>query len=132
LGIKLLLALPRCRVFSFKDYMDAERENKNLNREAAQELLAEAWLEFWSGKQTAYESDIRRDKIRRVLERLSQADREYFLKEEEGEDSRLAKIREQAKAIARAGKKNTVSSGKRLHIRRQKAAGRGINPKRIS
>lgn len=113
--------------------MDTEREKdkKPLSRETARELLAEAWLDFWSGSRTPHDSDIRNGRIREVLEGISPADREYFLKEREGQDSELAKIREEAKAITRTGKTDTPSAGERLHARRQKAAKRGVNPKRI-
>lgn len=125
--------LPNHRVLFLEGQMDTEREEdkKPLSRETARELLAEAWLDFWSGSRTPHDSDMRGDKIREVLERLSPADREYFLKEEGGGNSELAKIREQTKAITRTGKKDAPSAGERLHIRRQKAAKRGVNQKRI-
>lgn len=114
--------------------MDIEREKgnrKTLNREEAREQLAQAWLTFWSGSHTPRDSEIRNRRVRGVLERLSPPDSEYFLHMEEGKDSPLAGIREQAKTLARAGKKDILSTGEKRHIRRQKAERRGTNPKRI-
>lgn len=116
-------------------FMDVEREKgdrKPLNREEARKRLAEAWLNFWSGSRTLYDTGIREDRIDGVLERLSPSDKEYFVNNEEGQDSELAKIREEAKMLARTGKKGTLSAGERIHIRREKAAKRrGTDPKRI-
>lgn len=111
--------------------MNTERESKNLSRDEARELLAEAWFDFWSGRRTSNDSDIRNGRIREVLERISPTDREYFLKEEGDQDSELAKIRGETKIISQMGKKDTLSAGKRLHVRRQKAAKRGVKPKKI-
>lgn len=114
--------------------MDIEREKddrKTLDREEAREQLAQAWLTFWSGSRTPRDSEIRNRSIHGVLERLSPPDSEYFLHMEEGKDSPLARIREQAKTLARTGKKDTLSTGEKRHIRRQKAERHGTNPKRI-
>lgn len=114
--------------------MDTEREKgdrKLLNKEEARGQLAEVWLDFWSGSQTSHDSETRQRRIRGVLEELSPSDREYFLSEEGGQESELAKIREEAKMLARTRGKDTPSAGEKLHIRRQKANKHGTNPKRI-
>lgn len=111
---------------------ESEKGNRRLlNTEEAREQLAEAWLDFWSGSRTPNDSETRNRRIREVLEKLSPSDREYFLSEEGGQESELAKIREEAKMLARTGKKSTLSAGEKLHLRRQKANKHGTNPKRI-
>ncbi|MBI2007599.1 MAG: hypothetical protein HYS83_02810 [Candidatus Blackburnbacteria bacterium] len=114
--------------------MDTEREKgdrKPLSREEAHELLAQAWLTFWTGRQTHFDSETRNRAIRGVLENLAKSDREHFLHEEEGQNSRLAKIREETKALARTGKKDIPSAGQKLKKRREKAAKHGTDPKKI-
>lgn len=114
--------------------MGAERERGDrqpLSREEARELLSEAWLSFWMSGQTIPDIETRNRAVRGVLERLSESDREYFFNEKEGRNSELANIREVSKKLAPTKRKNTSSRGMRLHIRRQKAAKHGTNPKRI-
>lgn len=112
--------------------MDTEREKDKrlLSQEEARELLAEAWLSFWMSGRTRFDSETRNQAVRGVLERLSPLCREYFLKEKD-EGSELARIREGARLLARTGQKDTLSVGKKRHIRREKAAKHGTNPKRI-
>lgn len=105
-------------------------DRRPLSREEASERLSEAWLSFWRSMQTSLDTEERNQAVRGVLERLSESDREYFLNEGIVGESELAKIREGAKKLTWTGKK-TPSAGKRLHIRRQKAAKRGTDPKRI-